>query len=629
MDPTTVTRRLAAIVIADVVGYTRLMERDDTGTYARVRLIRDEVVDPTILSHGGRIVKTAGDGLVAEFTSALAALRAAIQIQRQMAARNATATADERIDYRIGINLGDVMVEGGDIAGDGVNVASRLEALAEPGGICVSSGVREQAHGQLDVEFVDGGEQSVKNIAQPIRVYRVNVTGVPRRSDSIASPEVRSRKRTLTFAGASLAAVLLAAIGAWSLTAVWRPSVASVAVPFSVAVLPFGVSSPLPADAEIAERLTRDVTTSLGQWRLMHVASKRLVSGSKETAADARTVGHELGVRHVVEGDVGRVGEKLVVSVRVVDSASGTQSWNDRMEFQPSLLVTEPDALRIRTASRVTTAINAFERRHAVQQPDPTSALNWVLRGNAVWSANASTLKGAREARAFYEQALRIDPDFVPALTQRSNSLHWELYEDPHANRNAIATEMESLSQKAIAMDALDASAWDARADALGWLARWEEAIAANEKAYSLAPADLNIWDNEAWLKYAMGRPSESLAIARRIIAIDPPGEGADWYYVCRGNLMLGQYKDAVPACETAAALDARSWQNQLQLLAACAQNGDTARAAVVKVRLLELQPGYTIAVDRARLFSDHPEFVRQVEAHLYPGLRKAGIPEQ
>ena len=161
----------------------------------------------------------------------------------------------------------------------------------------------------------------------------------------------------------------------------------------------------------------------------------------------------------------------------------------------------------------------------------------------------------------------------------------------------------------------------------VGW--RGGRTIAANEKARSLDPAQLGIWDNAAWLRYAMGRPGESLAIARRIIAIDPPGEGVDWYYVCRGNLMLGLYKDAVPACETAAALDVGSWQNQLQLLAAYGQTGDLAKGAVVKAKLLELQPGYTIAIDRARLFSDHPEFVKQVEAHLYPGLRKAGIPEK
>jgi TolB-like protein/tetratricopeptide (TPR) repeat protein len=508
-------------------------------------------------------------------------------------------------------------------------VASRLEALAEPGGICVSAGVSEQVHGQLDVEFVDGGEQSVKNIARPIRLYRVNLTGSPRRSDSSAHQVEGAGKFRATLVGVSLAAVLLAAIGVWSLTATRRPADVSVAAPFSVAVMPFGVSSPLPADMAVAEQLTSDLTTSLGQRRVMHVASKGLPPSNKETSDNGRTVAAALGVRHIVEGEIGRVGEKLVVSVRVVDAASGAQSWSDRMEFMPSLLTSEPDAVRIRTASHVITAISADEKRRAVQQPDASSALNWVLRGNAAWTANAATLKGARAARKFYDEALRIDPRFVPALAQRSNSFHWEIYEDPHANRNAMATEMEMLSQRAISIDPQDAMAWDARADALGWRSRWEEALAANEKAQSLAPTELRIWDNAAWLRYAMGRPAESLSIARRIIAIDPPGEGADWYYVCRGNLMLGQYQEAVPACETAAALDAPSWQNQLQLLAAYAQNGDMAKAARVKAQLLELQPGYTIAIDRARLFSDHPDFVKQIEAHLYPGLRKAGIPDQ
>ncbi|TMH66772.1 MAG: adenylate/guanylate cyclase domain-containing protein, partial [Betaproteobacteria bacterium] len=162
MNTDTVSRRLAAIVIADVVGYSRHMERDDTGTFARLRSIRDEVVDPAIISHGGRIVKTAGDGLLAEFTNALAALRASIQIQKEMAARNQQHSGADRLEYRIGVNLGDIMVDANDIAGDGVNIASRLESLAKPGGICVSSAVREQLHGQMDMAFIDIGEQQVK-----------------------------------------------------------------------------------------------------------------------------------------------------------------------------------------------------------------------------------------------------------------------------------------------------------------------------------------------------------------------------------------------------------------------------------------------------------------------------------
>ena len=177
MNRSAVTRKLAAIVIADLVSYSRHMERDDTGTFARLRSIRDEVVDPAIVSHGGRIVKSAGDGLLAEFTNVLAALRASIQIQREMASRNRGISTDERLEYRIGVNLGDIMVDANDIAGDGVNVASRLEAIAEPGGICVSSAVRDQVHGNLDAVFIDIGERQVKNIVRPIRVFAVVLDG--------------------------------------------------------------------------------------------------------------------------------------------------------------------------------------------------------------------------------------------------------------------------------------------------------------------------------------------------------------------------------------------------------------------------------------------------------------------
>jgi adenylate cyclase len=190
-----VTRRLAAILIADVVGYTRLMERDDTGTFARLRTIRDEVVDPAIVSHGGRIVKTAGDGLMAEFNSALSALRAAVHIQHEMATRNTDVPVDQRIEYRVGINLGDVMVDGSDLAGDGINVAARLETLCEPGGICVSGSVREQVHGTLDVHFDDIGEQQVKNIARPIRAFSVRFGGADARADGADKPSKHGRNQ--------------------------------------------------------------------------------------------------------------------------------------------------------------------------------------------------------------------------------------------------------------------------------------------------------------------------------------------------------------------------------------------------------------------------------------------------
>jgi class 3 adenylate cyclase len=304
-----VERRLAAIVVADVVGYTRLMERDDTGTFARLRSIRDEVVDPAVVSHGGRIVKTAGDGLMAEFASAVAALRAAVQIQREMAARNAGTAADERIDYRIGINLGDIMIDGSDVAGDGVNIAARLETLAEPGGICVSGSVREQVHGNLDVGFDDIGEQRVKYIERPIGVYRVALG----RDATQTSPSTTSGPRKLMSHWrrwvAGLAVLVAISLGTWLLAPLWKPAPAPAPPALSLAILPFAAPSGSPADEQFADALTQDLTTALGQWGGAKVAVHALVAHYKSGAVDIRTLGRNLNVRYVVEGEVRRVAE--------------------------------------------------------------------------------------------------------------------------------------------------------------------------------------------------------------------------------------------------------------------------------------------------------------------------------
>ena len=629
MPSSTVTRRLAAILIADVVGYTRLMERDDTGTFSRLRTIRDEVVDPAIVSHGGRIVKTAGDGLVAEFASALSALRAAMQVQREMAVRNADVPADERIDYRIGINLGDIMVDSNDIAGDGVNVASRLEGLAAPGGICVSSSVREQVHGNLDIGFDDIGEQQVKNIARPIRAFAVRLGGADARvasDDNTPSPKQRlTRRRWLIAAIAGLGTIGVALMLAQQLL---RPTVSPAPSPFSIAVFPFSAPSGTPADDQLADGLTQDLTTALGRWRMAHVASRGLVATYRGKAVDARTAGRELNVRHLVEGEVGRTGDKTVVTIRVVDTVTGTQEWSDRMEFDSKRLEAEPMALLMRTYLHVRLGISRVEVRRAVQEP-VASALNLWLRGEASWGAPSERLKGIREARRFYDEALRLDPDFEPALLGRIDTLHWELYENLDADRARFVAEMDALSRRAVALDGQDPDAWDMRAEALIWLGRWDEALAANANAQTLDPALYWPLANRSWFMFAAGHPAESITLTERAIAIDPPGEGSLALSLCRGNLMLGRYSEAVPACEKAAALDDATWHNQVLLVAACAQNGDMQKAVVAKAQLLKRQPGFSIAKDKAATLSDHPDYLKMLETHYYPGLRKAGIAEK
>ena len=626
MNRGAVTRKLAAILIADVVGFSRHMERDDAGAFARLREIRERVVNPKIAEYDGRIVKTAGDGMLLEFGSADSALRCAIDVQRAMSAYNQSTPLDERIEFRIGINLGDIIVDGTDIAGDGVNVAARLEALAEAGGICVSSSVREQVHGSMDVGFDDIGEQQVKNIMRPIRAYHVILGGGATHARS-PTRKFPTRRRWLI---AGIAALGALGVGIALTQQFMRLTVSPAPTPYSIAVLPLSAPSGAPVDEQLADRLTQDLTTALGRWRIAQVASLGLATAYRGKAVDARVAGRELNVRHVVEGEVGRAGDTTVVTLRVVDTATGTQEWSDRMEFEPGLLEAEPMALLARAYAHLRAGINGVERRRAVREPTSASALNLKLRGDAKWNSGSQDLSGVLDARRLYDEALRLDPTFVPALLGRLNTLHWELYENLDADRARFVAEMDLLSRRAVALDDQNPSAWGSRADALGWLGRWDEAFTAHDKAQMLDPAPLVFHlEDLAWLKYATGRPVETIALTERAIAIDPPGKLEEAMNLCRGNLMLGRYGEAVSACEKAATLDDATWHNQVLLLAASAQNGDMQKATVAKTELLKRQPRFSIAKDKAARLSDHPDYLKMLEAHYYPGLRKAGIPEQ
>ena len=624
-------RRLAAIVSADVAGYSRLMGRDDSDTLARLKAHRRELIDPKIAEYGGRIVKTTGDGLLLEFPSVVDAVRCAVDVQRGMAERNATVLPEQRIQFRIGINVGDIIIDGDDIFGDGVNVAARVQTLAEPGGICTSKVVRDQVLDKLSFTFENLGAQQVKNIARPVEVYRVDLA-----SEALQTPgsgRRRWRRLTRTFAGRWLAvgvvAIGIAGVAAWALPQFWKTAPTLTAPPFSIAILPFSAPSGIPADVQLANGLTQDLTTALGRWRIARVASRGVVEAYKGTPLDERKIGRELNVRHLIEGEINRAGDRIAITTRSVDTTTGTQEWSDRTEIEASLVTSDPAVLLTRIATRVRGGIFGVEKRSAVLRPTTNSPLNLVLRGYAAWDAGRTTLEGVKEARKLCDEALRIDPNFVPALVCRATTLHWETYEDLSADRGRFAEEIDTLSQRAIAADDQDLSAWAERGEALVGLGRWREASAAVDKMAALDPTSLVPLTGRAWIMFATGHPAEALAAAERAIAINPPGGTVQAMYVCRGNLMLGRYDAAVPACEKAAALDDAEWHNQLLLVAAYAQHGDAEKAAVAKRELLKRQPGYTIAKDKATRFSDEPEFVRQLDEYFYPGLRKAGIPEQ
>jgi len=620
------TRRLAAIVIADVVGYTRLMELDDTRTFAALGAIRSEVIDPAIVSHGGRIVQTAGDGWLAEFPSALAALRASIHIQREMAKRNAGAPAEERLDYRIGVNLGDIMVQGSEIAGDGVNVASRLESLAEAGAICVSSAVREQVHGQLDADLIDIGEQRVKNIERPIRVYRVSVDGASHGA-TVRPAARRSHTTAWRTLLVSASAIVVLAFGSLFVANWWDRATASTAPPaLSLAILPLAAAGGLPAEEQFANALTADLTTMLGQWRWARVSAHGLVAGYGNKSVDARTIGRDLNVRYVVEGDVRKQPDDFLVTTRLIDVATGTQAWSDSLKFTAPSQVTPVPHLQM--AKRLRGGLLSAEIRRASQERARSSPMDLVLRGRGILQSDREPSKAAAEARALFDDALRLQPDFVPALYGVLQTYDTELEETATADRAAILPRIDRLTSRMIGIDGRDDSVWRARAIALQWLGRFEEAMVADERAQSLDPSSTSITLDRAWILIQTGRSADALPLINQAIAMDPLEQSWPYHFTCKVYLFLGRYAEAVTACEKAAT-ENDWWLNQVYLSAAYAQHGDAGKSVTSKNAILQQQPGYTIDRYRRTYSAASPLFLEQVEQHLAPGLRKAGLPER
>ena len=381
-----VERRLAAILAADVAGYSRLIEADEEGALSRLKTLRSEVIDPKIAGYHGRLVKTTGDGLLVEFASVVDALRCAVEMQTALAKSNDRMPPDRRIAFRIGINVGDIVVEDGDIFGDGVNVAARLEGLAKPGGICVSARVREDAAGKLDLAFEDIGEQSLKNIARPVRVYALRLKDGSVSTEPIATPQRRVMGIAIVGA-AAVAAVLVVATGAWWLWPASKPAstaaVASstsvvqplVAQRLSIIVLPFANLSSDPEQQYFADGITEDVTTDLSRIRHSFVISRNTAFTYRSKPIDTKQIGRELSVRYVLEGSVRRSGNKVRVNAQLIDAETDAHLWAEQFDGDMKDLL----ALQNEITSRIAVALNVelinreAARRPTIPMPSTTS----------------------------------------------------------------------------------------------------------------------------------------------------------------------------------------------------------------------------------------------------------------
>jgi adenylate cyclase len=478
------TRRLAAILAADVAGYSRLMEADEEGTLAQLRAIRTELFDPTIAAHNGRLVKTTGDGLLVEFGSVVDALRCATEVQRAMARRNAAVPDEERIEYRIGIHVGDIVVEDGDIFGDGVNVAARLEGLAEPGGVCVSARVQEDAAGKLDLTFDDMGEQQLKNIARPIRVFRVVME---RRAEAAKEP-------------------------------------APLALPDkpSIAVLPFANLSGDPEQEYFADGMVEEIITALSRIRWLFVIARNSSFTYKGQAVDVKQVGQQLGVRYVLEGSVRKASGRVRITAQLIDATSGTHLWADRFDGSLEDVFELQDQVATSVAGVIEPALQAAEMRRSAARPTTDlTAYDLYLRAVAVYFP--ASKESALKALSFLEQAIAIDRHYGRALSWAAVCLRvlaingW--VEAPDASRRRAV----DFTRRALQATENDPGVLG---NAAIVLAEFGENIAVPmalvDRALALNPSDARCWYASGVVRLWAGEPDLAISHVETSLRLSP-----------------------------------------------------------------------------------------------------------
>jgi TolB-like protein len=455
---------------------------------------------------------------------------------------------------------------------------------------------------------------------RPVRVYRVTLGKSDKVANvaAISSPRQWIARRRWLIAG--IAAIGVIAVGVVLVQQGLKSAASPALPPNSVAVLPFTALANSPADEQLAEVITQDLTTALGRSRLEQVASPGLAAAYKGKSVDARTAGRELNVRYLAEGGIRQETDRDVVSIRLVDTVSGVQVWSDQYEVRKSSEREERAILLLRITRRLRNALYDAQRI----DPNQSSAMKVVFRADAI---NASSRESITEARRLYDEALRLQPDLLLAILGRGYNSVAELEFDPGPDRDRRVEEGLGFSARALALDPDNAVGWNLRGILLGWQGRLDAAFEADTRARQLDPSlGFNL---RAWLLVMNGQANEALAVVERAFSIDPLAIGNYQTQKCWANLLLGRYDDAIAACEKWLAADDQWFPPRVLLLAAYAQSGNAAKAAAEKAVVLQRVPGYSIARYKAIWKSDSPTYQTQTEAHIITGLRKAGLPEK
>ena len=617
-------RRLVAILAADVVGYSRLMGRDEEGTLRALKAIEDEVVAPKVAGHQGHIVKLMGDGVLAEFASVVEAVRCAIEVQAAVAERNGTVPEDRRVVYRIGINLGDIVAEGNDIFGDGVNVAARLEGLADPGGICVSRTVRNEVRDRLAVAFDDMGEIAVKNIARPVHAFRVVMGG---KAPPLSTAKSRANSRLRPAVVAATAVAIAAACLLW-----WRPwesgsmpQSACAAVPDkpSVAVLPFANLSAEPDQAYFASGLGDDLITELSRISALFVIDRNSLAGYRDKPP--QKLACDFGVRYVLQGSVQRAGGRLRINVQLVDAKDGNHLWAERYDRDSADIFSVQDDVISRIVAALEVTLTTGERQHIARIPTRNlEAYDYYLRAEAE-NFYKSDFRTIGRALDYYQKAIALDPNFAEAHAglARAAVEIWRLDYDHVLSPVVARRNAYDAAGRALSLDPSNARAYAALATLQLVDRRHDEAIESARRATSLNPNDAEAAANLALVLAYAGESANAVAAidqALRLNPAPPPG-----FLLLAGKVyyIAGQYDRAIAALETVRDIWPSAETPHEFLAASYARTGKLDLAHREAAALAKVYPDNNLAF--YRLFYEYYRKQEDLLNHL-DALKLAGI---
>jgi class 3 adenylate cyclase/TolB-like protein/thioredoxin-like negative regulator of GroEL len=624
-----VERRLAAVLAADVAGYSRLMGTDEEGTLARLKAFRKNVIDLQIANHRGRIVKTTGDGMLVEFASAVGAVRCAVEIQRDMAVRNSSVPQDTRIEFRIGIHVGDIIIDDDDIFGDGVNIAARLEGIAEPGGICISDDAHRQIRGKVDIVSDDLGLQKLKNIAEPIRAYSVGshdkAGAIAKIGDTSPKTKAMPRKRHfIVVAGMASALALGIAVVWWQAeffhrqeSLLEKSSLASKRP--TIAILPFIALDAAGGSDYFAEGLTQDIIADVGRFRDLSVLSLAAASSYKKKNLPAEQIGHDLNVRYVLDGTVRRSPERIRISVNLSDTSNSSVRWSEKYDVEAREIFSVQDQITRRISGALAVRVATLElETFAARAPSSMEAYDLVLRGRDL--VGKITRSTNAEARTLFERAIQLDPTYAPAYVGLGRVDRNSVIQGWDSNPTEALKRAEALARKAIALDNRSPGAHALLGQVLVQFGDYDRALDELRRAIDLNGSDVEAYSGLVAVLLWRGDVKDAVAAGEIMHQFQPELSATDAFMLATAYVLTDRGSDAVRLLQQSLDGNPMEPNTNIMLAAAYAETGRQTEAERQSAIVRQRFPWFSVE-EFGSLLRD-----KQLQEKLQINLKQAGL---